>query len=92
MSVGIRPLGARVLIKKIEVEETTDAGFILTNANKKAPQQAEIIAVGNGTKDEPMELKVGETVIFSQYGGNDIEYDGEEYTLMNQSDILAVME
>ena len=92
MSVGIRPLGARVLIKKIEVEETTDAGFILTNANKKAPQQAEVIAVGNGTKDEPMELKVGETVIFSQYGGNDVEYDGEEYTLMNQSDILAVIE
>ena len=92
MSVGIRPLGSRVLIKKIEVEETTDAGFILTNANKKAPQQATIIAVGNGTKDEPMELKPGETVIFSQYGGTDIEYDGEEYTLMNQSDILAVME
>lgn len=92
MSVGIRPLGSRVLIKKIEVEETTDAGLILTNANKKAPQTATIIAVGNGTKDEPMELKAGETVIFSQYGGTDIEYDGEEYTLMNQSDILAVME
>ena len=59
MSVGIRPLGTRVLIKKIEVEEKTDAGFILTNANKKAPQQATVIAVGNGTKDEPMEIKVG---------------------------------
>ena len=92
MSVGIRPLGSRVLIKKIEVEETTDAGFILTNANKKAPQQAEIIAVGNGTKDEPMELKPGEKVIFSQFGGTDIDVDGETYTLMNQSDILAVME
>ena len=92
MSVGIRPLGNRVLIKKIEVEETTDAGFILTNANKKAPQKAEIVAVGNGTKDEPMELKAGETVIFSQFGGTDIEVEGETYTLMNQSDILAVIE
>ena len=92
MSVGIRPLGARVLIKKIEVEEKTEGGIILTNANKKAPQMAEIVAVGNGTKDEPMELKVGEKVVFSQFGGNDIEYDGEDYTLMNQSDILAVIE
>ena len=88
----MRPLGNRVLIKKIEVEETTDAGFILTNANKKAPQKAEIVAVGNGTKDEPMELKAGETVIFSQFGGTDIEVEGETYTLMNQSDILAVIE
>ena len=92
MSVGIRPLGARVLIKKIEVEETTDAGFILTNANKKAPQQAEIIAVGNGTKDEPMELKVGDIVVFSKYGGSELKYKGTEYTIINQKDILATIE
>lgn len=92
MSVGIKPLGARVLIKKAEEEETTMGGLILTSANKKAPQQAEIIAVGNGTKDEPMEIKVGDKVIFSQFGGTDIEFDGEKYTLMNQSDILAVVE
>ena len=77
---GIRPLGDRVVIKKAEMEE------------KEKPQMAEVVAVGPGTKDEPMELKVGDKVVFSKYGGAEIKYQGEEYTIMHQSEILAVIE
>ena len=87
----IKPLGTRVVIKKIEAEEKTQGGLILTSAAKEAPQYAEVIAVGPGTKDEPMEVKVGDKVVFSKYGGNEIKYEGEEYTIMHQSDILAVI-
>ena len=88
----IKPLGARVVIKKVEAEEKTQGGLILTAAAKEAPQMAEVVAVGPGTKDEPMEVKVGDKVVFSKYGGNDIKYEGVEYTIMRQSDILAVIE
>ena len=83
---GIRPLGDRVVIKKAEMEEKTQGGLILTSAAKEKPQMAE------GTKDEPMELKVGDKVVFSKYGGAEIKYQGEEYTIMHQSEILAVIE
>ena len=88
----IKPFGARVVIKKAEAEEKTQGGIILTSSAKEAPQYADVIAVGPGTKDEPMEVKVGDRVCFSRYGGTDIKYDGEEYTIMKQSDILAVIE
>ena len=89
MSVGIKPLGARVLIKKLEAEEKTSGGIILTSSAKEKPQMAEVLEVGPGTKDEAMELRVGDKVIFAKYAGTDVKFDGEEYTLMNQSDILA---
>ena len=73
---GIRPLGDRVVI----------------SAAKEKPQMAEVVAVGPGPKDEPMELKVGDKVVFSKYGGAEIKYQGEEYTIMHQSEILAVIE
>lgn len=91
MSVGIKPLGARVLIKKLEAEEKTSGGIILTSSAKEKPQMAEVLAVGPGTKDEAMELRVGDKVIFAKYAGTDFKFDGEEYTLMNQSDILATV-
>ncbi|MDY6037639.1 MAG: co-chaperone GroES [Eubacterium sp.] len=91
MSVGIKPLGARVLIKKLEAEEKTSGGIILTSSAKEKPQMAEVLEVGPGTKDEAMELKAGDKVIFAKYAGTDVKYDGEEYTLMNQSDILATV-
>ena len=90
-SVGIKPLGSRVLIKKLEAEEKSQGGIILTSSAKEKPQVAEVVAVGPGTKDEPMELKAGDKVVFSKYAGTDIKYDGEEYTLMDQSDILATV-
>ena len=90
--IGIKPLGDRVVIKKVEAEEKTSGGLILTSAAKEAPQVAEVVAVGPGTKDEAMELKVGDRVIFGKYAVTDVKYQGEEYTIMHQSDILAVIE
>ena len=92
MSIGIKPLGARVVIKKMEAEEKTEAGLLLSGSAKEKPQQAEVLAVGPGTKDEPMELKVGDIVIFSRYGGSELKYHGVEYTIINQKDILATIE
>lgn len=92
MSFGIKPLGSRVALKKLEVEEKTSGGIILTSSAKEAPQIAEVVAVGPGTKDEEMELKVGDKVVFSKYAGTDIKFEGEEYTIMGQNDILAVVE
>ena len=90
-SVGIKPLGARVLIKKVEAEEKSEGGIILTSSAKEKPQIAEVVAIGPGTKDEPMQVKVGDKVVFSKYAGTDIKFGGTEYTLMNQSDILATV-
>ncbi|MFR7990642.1 MAG: co-chaperone GroES [Anaerovoracaceae bacterium] len=92
MSFGIKPLGSRVVIKKLEAEEKTQGGIILTSSAKEKPQMAEVVAVGPGTKDEPMEVKTGDKVVFSKYAGTEIKYGGEEYTIMNQSDILATVE
>ena len=92
MSMGIKPLGARVVIKKMEAEEKTEAGLLLSGSAKEKPQQAEVLAVGPGTKDEPMELKVGDIVVFSRYGGSELKYKGTEYTIISQKDILATIE
>ena len=90
-SIGIKPLGARVLIKKVEAEEKSEGGIILTSSAKEKPQIAEVVAIGPGTKDEPMQVKVGDKVVFSKYAGTDIKFEGKEYTLMSQSDILATV-
>ena len=79
-------------MKRVEAEEKTKSGIILTGQAKEQPQMAEIIAVGPGTEDEKMELKAGDTVIFSQYAGTEIKYEGDEYMIMSQKDILAVVE
>ena len=92
MCIGIKPLGARVVIKKMEAEEKTEAGLLLSGSAKEKPQQAEVLAVGPGTKDEPMELKVGDIVVFSRYGGSELKYKASEYTIISQKDILATIE
>ncbi|MCI8647131.1 MAG: co-chaperone GroES [Firmicutes bacterium] len=92
MSFGIKPLGNRVVIKRLEAEEKTASGIVLPGQAKEKPQMAEIIAVGPGTEDEKMEVKVGDTVIFSQYAGTEIKYQGEEYTILTQKDVLAIVE
>ena len=92
MSFGIKPLGSRVVIKKLEAEEKTQGGIILASAAKEKPQMAEVVAVGPGTKDEPMEVKAGDKVVFSKYAGTEIKYDCEEFTIMSQEDILATVE
>ena len=92
----IIPLADRVVIKAVEVEETTKGGLILTGSAKEKPQVAEVIAVGPGGvvdgKEVKMEVKVGDQVIYSKYAGTDVKLDDEEYIVVKQSDILAVIE
>lgn len=92
----IKPLLDRVLIKMEEAEETTKSGIILAGAAKEKPQIADVIAVGPGGvvdgKDVEMYVKVGDKVITSKYSGTEVKIDGEDYTIVRQSDILAVVE
>lgn len=94
--MSIRPLGDRVVIKRLEAEETTKSGIVLTGASKEKPQEAEVISVGPGGivdgKEVKMELKVGDKVLFSKYAGNEIKFEGQEYIIISQSEILAVVE
>ena len=92
MSIGIKPLGARVVIKRVEAEEKTASGILLAGAAKEKPQIAEVVAVGPGTEEDKMELAVGDKVIFSQYAGTDVKYGGVEYSIIHQRDILAIVE
>ncbi|MDD4188612.1 MAG: co-chaperone GroES [Eubacteriales bacterium] len=93
--MNIKPLADRVLIKALEVEETTKSGIVLPGTAKEKPQVAEIIAVGPGGlvdgKEVKMEVKVGDRVLISKYAGTEVKVDEEEYTIVRQSDILAVV-
>ena len=92
----MKPLGDRVVIKNMEAEETTKGGIILASSAKEKPLMAEVIAVGPGGlvdgKEVKMQVKVGEKVIYSKYAGTEIKIDGEEYKIVRQSDILAIVE
>ena len=88
----IKPLADRVVIKMVESEETTKSGIILAGSAKEKPQVAEIIAVGPGTKDVTMFVKPGDRVLTSKYAGTEVKVDSQEYTILRQDDILAVVE
>ena len=92
----IKPLLDRVVLKATEVEETTESGFILTSASKEKPQFSEVVAVGPGGvvdgKEVTMQVKVGDKVIYSKYSGNEVKLDDEEYIIVKQNDILAIVE
>jgi chaperonin GroES len=94
--MNIKPLGDRVLIKRLEAEEKTKSGIVLPGTAKEQPQMAEVIAAGPGGvvdgKEIKMEVKAGDKVIFSKYAGTDIKVDGEEYMLLSQKDILAIVQ
>ena len=94
--MSIRPLGDRVLIKRLEAEETTKSGILLSGASKEKPQEAEVVAVGPGKiedgKEIKMEVKVGDVVLFSKYSGSEIKYEGTEYIILKQEELLAVIE
>ncbi len=94
--VNIKPLADRVVIKMLEAEETTKGGIILAGASKEKPQVAEIVAAGPGGvvdgKEVQMEVKVGDKVLISKYAGTEVKLDGQEYTIVRQSDILAIVE
>ena len=92
----IKPLGDRVVIKNVEAEETTKSGLLLTTSAKEKPQMAVVLAVGPGGnvagKEVTMHVSVGQKVIYSKYAGTECKLEGEEYIIVRQSDILAVVE
>lgn len=88
----IRPLGDRVVIKRLEAEEKTKSGIVLTGTAKERPQEAEVIAVGPGTKDIDMEVKVGDKILYAKYTGTEVKVDGEEFIILKQEDVLAIVE
>ncbi len=94
--MNIKPLSDRVVLKTVEAEETTKSGIILTASAKEKPEIAEVVAVGPGGKvdgnDVEMFVKVGDKVITAKYAGTEVKVDGEEYSIVRQSDILAIVE
>ena len=88
----IKPLADRVLIKMVESEETTKSGIILSSGSKEKPQIAEVVAVGPGTEEVKMEIKVGDKVIINKYSGTEVKFEGTEYTIVKQEDILAIVD
>ena len=94
--MSIKQLGDRVVIKRLEAEETTKSGIIVTGTAKERPQEAEVVAVGLGAivdgKRTEMEVKIGDKVLYSKYAGTEVKFEGEEYTILRQDDILAIVE
>ncbi len=87
----MKPLGTRVLIEPLKAEERTQGGIIIPDSAKEKPQSGKVIAVGPGSKDEPMEVKVGDVVLYGKYSGTEISYENKDYLIMKQDDILAVV-
>lgn len=89
--MAIKPLADRVLIEPAVAEEKTIGGIIIPDTAKEKPLQGKVVATGNGTKDEEMVVKEGDTVLYGKYAGTELEYDGKKYLVMRQSDILAIL-
>jgi chaperonin GroES len=89
--MNMKPLADRVLVKPAVAEEKTVSGIIIPDSAKEKPLKGEIIAAGNGTKDEQMVVKPGDKVLYGKYAGTEIEYEGEQYLIMRQSDVLAII-
>ena len=89
--MNIKPLADRVLVLPAKAETKTVSGIIIPDTVKEKPLEGEVVAVGHGTKDEEMVLKVGDNVLYGKYAGTEIEYNGEKYLIMRQSDVLAVL-
>ncbi|MCR5635065.1 MAG: co-chaperone GroES [Lachnospiraceae bacterium] len=87
----LEPLGERVVLKQLKAEETTKSGIVLPGQSQEKPQQAEVVAVGPGTDEVKMQVKKGDLVIYSKYSGTDVKIDKEEYIIVKQSDILAIV-
>lgn len=89
--MAIKPLADRVLIEPAAAEEKTIGGIIIPDTAKEKPLQGKVVATGNGTQDEEMVVKEGDTVLYGKYAGTELEYDGKKYLVMRQSDILAIL-
>ena len=96
MSVTIKPLEDRIVVRPVEAEQVTASGLVIPDTAKEKPQEAEVIAVGPGRVDDrgnriPVDVAVGDKVIFSKYGGTELKYNGEEYLVLSARDVLAVV-
>ena len=97
MSISIKPLEDRIVIRQVEAEQTTASGLVIPDTAKEKPQEGEVIAVGPGRVDDngnriPVDVKVGDVVIYSRYGGTEVKYDGQEFQILSSRDMLAVVE
>ena len=98
MSVSIKPLEDRIVVKALEAEQTTASGLVIPDTAKEKPQEGEVIAVGPGRFNEdgderiPLDISVGDKVIYSKYGGTEVKYAGEEYLILSARDVLAIVE
>ena len=97
MSISIKPLEDRIVVQTVEAEQTTASGLVIPDTAKEKPQEGEVIAVGPGRVDDngnrvPVDVKVGDTVIYSRYGGTEVKYEGQEYQILSSRDVLAVVE
>ena len=95
MSVTIKPLEDRILVKTVEAEQTTASGLVIPDTAKEKPQEGEVLAVGPGRFEEgtrlPLDVKVGDTVLYSKYGGTEVKYSGQEYLILSARDVLAIV-
>jgi chaperonin GroES len=89
--VSLKPLADRVLVEAAPAEEKTAGGIIIPDTAKEKPQRGKIVAIGTGKKDEPLSVKVGDTVLYGKYAGTEITIEGKEYLIMRESDIFAVL-
>ena len=98
MSVSIKPLEDRIVVKPLDAEQTTASGLVIPDTAKEKPQEGQVIAVGPGRFDDegekriPLDVKVGDTVLYSKYGGTEVKYGGEEFLILSARDVLAVIE
>lgn len=91
MAVTIKPLADRVLVEPAQAESTTASGIIIPDTAKEKPQKGTVVAVGTGKKDEPLTVKKGDTVLYGKYAGTELQFDGKDYLMMRESDILAII-
>ena len=89
--INIKPLADRVLVEPLEAETKTASGIIIPDTAKEKPQKGNVVAVGLGTKDNPITVKVGQTVLYGKYSGTELKFDGKDYLIMRESDILAIV-
>ena len=96
MSVSIKPLEDRVVVRTLEAEQTTASGLVIPDTAKEKPQEGEVLAVGPGRVDDngqrvPLDVSVGDTVIYSKYGGTEVKYSGDEFLILSARDVLAIV-
>ena len=89
--VNIKPLADRVLVEPLEAETKTASGIIIPDTAKEKPQKGNVVAVGSGTKDNPIAVKVGQTVLYGKYSGTELKFEGKDFLIMRESDILAIV-